>query len=227
MIKDEEMFDEVIEAQRQGHRFFKIFLDRSRIGHQQAELLISGAVILRGFKKGSGIGGAPEFEFKAVHGQSLVFRYSKADADFVCMMYDDPGPGYFSATGYNRDLLATHYGENFFYVKDPEIKADIEKRVIWLEENKDKRNQRRKDPSIMSTTVNNVDDIDSQIAFLESKKKEMLAKDNNANLPPSDEAEKKRLERNAKQRAYRKKKADKAQAPAQEQAPQEQQVTHA
>lgn len=224
MIRDEEVLDEVVEAKRQGHRYIKLFLDRSRIGRNQDSIIISGAVILRGIRKGSGIGGLPDYEFQAVAGESLVFTFSREEREYICWMYDDEMPGYFSPVGYNRDLLASHLNESFFIINDVAVLQDVQNRAQWLVDNPKRRNQRQSNPSFagQATKATSVDELDREIEILKERKRLAIQSGGNAsgfddtiarqNLDLTKtsnlNAEKNtiREDRNRKQREYRAKK---------------------
>jgi len=227
MIKEEETLDEVLEAKRQGHKFIKLFLHRSRIGRNQAEIIISGAVALRGIKKGSGIGGLPDYDFHPVVGESLVFTFSREEREYVCWMYDDQEPGYFSPIGYNRDLLATHLDDNFFVVNDVAVLQDIQSRYEWLKSNPDKRNKRQVAAAFTTGAPQSVDEIDAQIEMLKERKRLAMESggqvsqitdtiqrtevDRENTAAVVDAKEQARIARNKKQREYRaRKKAETA-----------------
>jgi hypothetical protein len=171
MIKDleEDIIDKVAEAKRQGHRFIKLFLNRNMVQRNKGEILISGAVALIGTKKGSGFGGLPDFDFKPKQGESLHFSFSREEMEYMCWMFDDQGPGYFSSVGYNRDLLASHLEEDFFVIPDPAVLEDVKKRHSYMKANPGKKNHMR-EPAMMSTTAESVEDIDAQIEYLKSRK---------------------------------------------------------
>lgn len=128
-------FDKLVEAQKQGHSFIKVYLHPARATRNRKPVTISGAVILHGYKSGGGANGNEEYNFFERRGGTLIFRFDASEREFICYLYDDPGRGYFSSTGYNRDLLASHLDMKMFIVKDPEIHADIVLRNEYMLKN--------------------------------------------------------------------------------------------
>lgn len=181
MIKEEETIDEVIEAQRKGHKFIKLYLNRSMVGRNQSEIVISGVVALRGIPKGSGMGGMPEYEFESRGGEALVFRYSRDEREYTAWMFDDMGPGYFSSVGYNRDILASHLEDSFFEIRDQSVLNDVMERRDFLTNNPGKKNKIRKVP-MLETTALTAEDIDAQIQHLLKKKETIQKSENPAEL---------------------------------------------
>jgi recombination DNA repair RAD52 pathway protein len=67
----------------------------------------------------------------------MNFFFERQEREFICDLYDDKGPGYFSPIGYNRDLLASHMiseelEDQFFVIKDPIVMADIKNRIDYI-----------------------------------------------------------------------------------------------
>jgi hypothetical protein len=164
--------DEIAEAKHLGHKFMKIFLHPDRIGRNQKQIIISGAVVLKGFITGNDNHGRMGYTFEERRGDSMVFNYDPQEREYVCWLYDDPGMGYFSETGYNRDLLASHFNDNFFIIQDPDVYADVNLRAEYLKKNP---NTKYKKKTSVDKSLNTIDDIDSQIKFLKQRK-EILAK---------------------------------------------------
>jgi len=167
-------FNQLIEARRAGHKFMKIYLHRDRIGQMQRKISICGAVTLIGYKKGVDGMGLPKFDFREVRGESMVFEFDYSEREFICWLYDDPGPGYFSKTGYNRDLLASHWEENFFIIQDPELYADIHARYKYHKANPTKTVQKKGPVVDKITTDDSIQDIDAQMAFLQAQKDKLV-----------------------------------------------------
>ncbi len=218
---EEEYFDQVIEAKRQNYRFIRVFLHRDRIGRGQKEILISGCVGLHAYKTGmDGIGGTSEYEFKTIHGDEMRFTFDKNEREYVCDLLDDQGPGYFSEVGFNRDLIASHFSEPYFIIKDVEVLKDIKKRYETLIALGGEKIERKKAPVLNNNSTS--EDIDEQIKFLQNMKKTLkgeesvevkipVSKDETqeiTTLSPEEIAEEKKKEANekrvAKQREKRK-----------------------
>ena len=228
MIKDEEIVDEVIEAKRKGFKFIKVILDRSRIGRNQSEIHIAGAVILKGFKKGMGTGGLPEYNFEPRGGESMIFQFSREEREYVCWLYDDDGPGYFSRIGFNRDLLASHLEEKCFILSDPDVEKDVIARYEFIKSNPGKKRKQIKE-NIVVKDSDSVEDIDAQIAFLKKKREDFkredsisvidsqkdpmsgLSHDEKVEINKQKYLDEQRRKRNKRQRAYRQNKKDKTQ----------------
>lgn len=204
MINEEENIDEVIEAKRQGHKFIKVFLHPEIIQRNANEVAISGAIVLKAEKRGVGAGGLPDYHFTAEGGETLIFRFNRAEREFMCWVFDDKGPGYFSPIGYNRDLLASHLEENFFIIPDEKVKKDIENRYQYMKENPGKRSVNAGAP-ILTAPTETPEDIDAQIIYLKEKKRAMGTGNSSKTVyrmqPLTDEEKKEK--RNQTQREYR------------------------
>jgi len=163
-------FNQLVEAQRLGFKFMKIYLHRERIGRLQKRITIGGAVSLVGYKKGQDDMGQQAYEFVERRGESMVFDFDAQEREFICWLYDDAGQGYFSETGYNRDLLASHMDFNFFIIKDPELLVDIEQRYDYMKKHPGKKRYKAKPLNEKLTGSMNISDIDNQMKFLQSRK---------------------------------------------------------
>ncbi len=201
MIADlsQDKFSEIVEAKRLGHNFMKIYLHRSRIGRNQKQIIISGAVVLRGYRSGMDEFGNDLFHFEEKRGESMIFEFDPADREYVCYLYDDPGKGYFSETGYNRDLLASHFEEDYFVIKEPQLHAEIQARYDWMKENPGKQLDSSNKIVTNINSGGSIEDIDSQIKFLQSRKS-MMTK-----LKASE-----KIKEDDKKKAYKKLKSDQA-----------------
>ena len=159
-------FDEIAEAKKLGHKFIKVYLHPSKIGKGQKEVLIGGAIILRGYRKGD-----DDFDFIPEKDANMVFIYDRNEREHICWLYDDPGKGYFSDVGYNRDLLATHWTENYFVLKEPSVYAEVKRRYEFLKENPPNRKQRKEqfNPQGRATPETAVKDLEDQIKFLKGR----------------------------------------------------------
>ena len=168
--EEERYLDQVIEAKRKGYKFIKVILHHERIQRGQKEILISGCVGLQAIKVGSdGIGGLPEYEFKLTQSDEMRFVFDKNEREYVCQLLDDKGPGYFSEISFNRDLLASHFTQNYFIIDDPEVKKDVEKRYNYLLSLNGKKVTRKAAPVLDNNATE--EEIDEQIRFLKEKKK--------------------------------------------------------
>jgi hypothetical protein len=105
----------------------------------------------------------------------MVFDFDENEREYICWLLDDAGRGYFSPTGYNRDLLASHFEQPFFIIKDPELYADIKLRNEYL----------KKSPPVIDVkqhkafTTNihsgmSIEEIDNQIEFLRQRKDQII-----------------------------------------------------
>lgn len=176
-IKDENILDEILEAQAQGHKFIKVYLNMRIFGRTQNEMIISGGVKLIASQTGNGMAGLPEYSFEERSGESFRFALDVKERQYTCHILDDQGPGYFSPIGYNRDLLATHMEEGFFMIPDKEVEADVLKRAEYIKENKKKHVSKKDRPAVLTSTANTPEDIDSHIKYLLEKKKSILQRD--------------------------------------------------
>jgi len=175
---DERTYSELTEAKRAGHKFMKIYLNRAQIGRGQRQVIISGAVVLNGIRIGSDDFGQDTYRFDEMRGESMVFEFNPEEREFICWVYDDPGRGYFSPYGYNRDLLATHWDEPYFVIKDPEVYADVKSRAQFLKDNPQTHKISKEKATVGN--INNAvtaDEIDSQIEFLKQRKVHLLEVD--------------------------------------------------
>lgn len=175
-LSNNKAFVELAEAKRQGHNFMKIYLHRSKIGRGERKIIISGAVTLQGFRRGFDQFGGDSYEFVERRGDSMVFEFDENEREFICWLYDDPGRGYFSPNGYNRDLLASHWEENFFIIKDPEVYADVKLRYEYLKSNPKKLEiiSAHVDVNRNISSGMTVDEIESQIDFLLQRKEQII-----------------------------------------------------
>ena len=178
-LSNDREFVELAEAKRQGHKFMKIYLHRSKIPRNQSKMIISGAVTLIGIKVGLDEYGGEQYHFEERRGDSMIFEFDPSEREFVCYLYDDPGRGYFSPSGYNRDLLATHWDQQYFVIKDPSIYADVKLRYEYIKANPPKQlivnHHAGVVPTINSSST--VSEIENQIEFLKQRKAQMIELD--------------------------------------------------
>lgn len=133
-------FDEYVEAKKQGYKFIKVYLNHKRVETSGKTVTICGAVMLKGTKGGLNSVGQRAYEFREIRGgASMIFRLDESEREFICYMYDDPGRGYFSPVGFNRDFLASHMDRDDFIIRDPEVHADIKLRYEYMKANPGKK----------------------------------------------------------------------------------------
>lgn len=160
----------VIEAKRAGKRFIKVRLNpRHWPSETSEEKKITGGVELRGHRR-PGVGGHASWGFSERRDGDLRFNWDPRERDFICMMYDDQGPGYFSGVGFNRDLLASHYGDGMFVIDDPDVIADVQNRIENLQGSKSKSYEEKQ--AFKSRQQASV--IDRQVRELEERKKRLI-----------------------------------------------------
>ena len=178
-LSEDRGFVELAEAKRQGHKFMKIYLHRSKIPRQQSKFIISGAVTLIGVKTGLDEYGGEQYHFEERRGDSMVFEFDRSEREFICYLYDDPGHGYFSPSGYNRDLLATHFNQSYFVIKDPNLYADVKLRYEYIQKNPPKKivvnHHQGVVPNLNSGST--VTEINNQIEFLQQRKEQLIEMD--------------------------------------------------
>ena len=173
-------FDEIAEAKKQGHKFHKIYLHRSKAGKGQQKISISGAIILRGYR--SGIDQDETFTFQPMSNENLDFYWDRNEREFICWLYEDQGPGYFSNKCYNKDLLATHFDQDYFIIKEPELFAEVKTRYEWLKKNPPKLDKPVNNFNPHNNRISKEDDIsdlESQIQILQGRKKQIQKLDVN------------------------------------------------
>lgn len=184
-LSDDQAIEELAEAKKKGHKFMKIYLHPSKIQRNQKKIIISGAVTLQAVKVGLDQFGGTEYRFVEKRGDSMIFEFDSAEREYVCWLYDDVGRGYFSPVGYNRDLLASHWKEDFFIIKDPEAYADVKLRHDYISENPkattiDVKSEKAINQHISSGQ--NVEEIDNQIKFLQQRKTQVIKMDEEHNI---------------------------------------------
>lgn len=189
-MADSRAFVEIVEAKRQGHKFIKVYLHRSKIGRGQKRIMISGAVTLVGYRVGMDDFGSGNFRFEERRGDSMVFEFDENEREYICWLYDDAGRGYFSPNGYNRDLLATHFDQEFFIIKDPEVYADVKLRYEHLQKNPP--SEATTNHKAFTTNINSgmtLDEIDSQIEFLKQRKEQIIKIDSSGSIEEDQKTE--------------------------------------
>lgn len=168
MIRDikDSFFDKRVEAKKFGHRFIKVYLHPSKIGRNQQEVIISGCVDLVGTPSGLNDRGQRSYNFHEQYGASMKFILDDNEGEFVCWLYDDQGKGYFSETGYNRDLLASHYNDNFFTINDVDVLKDVQERAEWRSAHKKDKYREGIAPKIKQASK---EDLAKEIEALQKK----------------------------------------------------------
>lgn len=212
-LSNEREIAELAEAKKQGHKFMKIYLHPSKIQRNQRRIIISGAVTLHSVITGLDQFGGQQYNFEEKRGDSMIFEFDSNEREYICWLYDDPGKGYFSPNGYNRDLLASHWDQDFFIIRDPDLYADIKLRRDYLTANPKvgevEKLDKYKPVNKNLSHATSVEEIDAQLEFLLQRKEHIIQINNEnaqeeilkAKIYEEKKAEKEKLEKEKKRRS--------------------------
>lgn len=130
MNKDqEEQYNLRRNAIRKGYEFVELRLQETYHHDTLTPIKVMGVMELHGRPIGIKQG-RMQYEMFTKSG-GLRFEFNKESACFVAWMVVDKGPGVFSETSYNLDVLTSHSFDNkIFYIhNNPKIKREVTKRA--------------------------------------------------------------------------------------------------
>jgi hypothetical protein len=166
-------YDDIRECEEQGHKFIELRL-KGRSMEMLSPIMDYRFKYIKGLHvERQAVGNTGNLKVQIVeHADELIFRLDPLKRGHFAYMWDDP-------TGYNRNFLASHVLNQdptsfAFVIVNDAIKADVLSRVDGIRKQiaaKDKETQERNAP-LSQTELDKIsnEDIDAQIALLQSKK---------------------------------------------------------
>jgi hypothetical protein len=173
--EDYDDYDIRAEAERQGKGFIELRLNRkeARRGGQDGVRFV-GVRVINGYKGPPDRDGIETIQLDE-SGGALHFKFDRAKREFVAYLFDDKTPGPHSATGYNRDFLASHLvgksyeDQPFYIVENKAVEKDVEARMKIIQEKIKKKEEQKK-----SEGASSILSIDEEMKRLEKRRAELL-----------------------------------------------------